>query len=405
MRFPWLFQPDVVCGPFAFLNEERFTACAPLLTEFMVSIRHMLDAIGKQRGRRLLLGVRVPDTPELNRAIGIDLPAWLQQVGPDYLVPSGFITTDFNIPVDRFKELTEAFDCPVYPCIFPSVNVASAARGIRCYQTELYTGAAANFYGSGADGVQVFNHFHPPLFASEEIRFNVEALCSLAPRRFSRAQDASQTDGFPVRRYHIASSAEPPTLPGFVKGVLAPIGGVLQTRYDRLPFQFRFGEELDDDRRLDLFRFKLFEMTPEDGRPQVWVNEAEVDFKLSWRYGPAGRDWSWDYGIRSGDLELLAGGLIEAANAQQVNELLKLPAKLRTAHAERQGWTVAGPEIFMLVEVARTKPLADALHGGLNHLWVRLGDRREHYTFEPAIGDLEIRTVTNEEGVGVKETA
>ena len=61
-------------------------------------VRKMLDDVGRERGRRLVLAVRVPSnygrtppTPETARQLGCDVPAWVQQGWVDFVAVSEFL--------------------------------------------------------------------------------------------------------------------------------------------------------------------------------------------------------------------------------------------------------------------------------------------------------------------------
>ena len=81
-------------------------ANTPLLTEFTRRLRRILDEAGCRRGRRLLLGTRVPQTLDECHSLGFDVKTWIQDELVDYICPSDFFFTDFNI-IKRFwsKEL------------------------------------------------------------------------------------------------------------------------------------------------------------------------------------------------------------------------------------------------------------------------------------------------------------
>ena len=49
----------------------------PIMTAFMRRIRAMLDEAGQRKGRRLLLGVRVLQSIEGCRKVGLDVPTWI----------------------------------------------------------------------------------------------------------------------------------------------------------------------------------------------------------------------------------------------------------------------------------------------------------------------------------------
>ena len=103
-----LFQPDYICGSYAYITADRFAKLAPIMTRWMCDIRTFMDELAAKTGKpRMCFGVRVPETPEIARNIGIDLPAWIHEAELDYIVPSGFHATHFNIPVQQFKAICE----------------------------------------------------------------------------------------------------------------------------------------------------------------------------------------------------------------------------------------------------------------------------------------------------------
>jgi len=129
---------------------------AHLLTDFTRKTRELLDAAAQRRGRsRLLLGVRVPQTLEECDYLGFDLASWIKEGLVDYVVPSDFMYTDFNIKVEEFVKLTEGTDCKVYPAVHP--GLCRDDRGRRATLAD-YRAAAQNFYAYGAAGLQTYNY-------------------------------------------------------------------------------------------------------------------------------------------------------------------------------------------------------------------------------------------------------
>ncbi|MCK5526105.1 MAG: hypothetical protein KAJ05_03100 [Candidatus Latescibacteria bacterium] len=129
---------------------------APILTEFVRRIRKMLDRVAQKKGKdRLLLGTRVAPTVAATEEMGIDLKAWLAEGLLDYLCPSDFYYTDFNMPVETFRELTQGTPCTLYPSVHP-MRSSEDTRPL----TEAHLRAAAhNYYAGGADGISMYNFF------------------------------------------------------------------------------------------------------------------------------------------------------------------------------------------------------------------------------------------------------
>ena len=113
-----------------------------ILTDFVAQVR------GLCRQHGVLLATRVPPCAEGCRLLGFDLAAWGQQGLIDFLVPCPFLTTDWRIPVDAFREAVG--DLPIYPGFDfgfgPQVHFPESLRGI-----------CANLHDAGGDGIYVFN--------------------------------------------------------------------------------------------------------------------------------------------------------------------------------------------------------------------------------------------------------
>ena len=125
------------------------------MTEFIRRVRKMLDSAGEKKGRRLLLGVRVPQTLEECHRLGYDVPTWIKEGLIDYVSPADFFFSDFNAKYEEFAELTRASDCYLYPTIQPLLCHRDDAHRLTLDQ---YRAVVQNFYGAGADGLSVHNY-------------------------------------------------------------------------------------------------------------------------------------------------------------------------------------------------------------------------------------------------------
>jgi len=137
----------------------RSTARAshPLMTRLVRRMRERLDAESRKRGRRLILGVRVPQTVAECRELGYDIATWVKEGLVDYIAPSDFFFTSFNARFEDFAALTRPSKCMLYPTVHPKT----------CWQDqdhfmslENYRAAVRNKYAAGADGISVFNYMY-----------------------------------------------------------------------------------------------------------------------------------------------------------------------------------------------------------------------------------------------------
>ena len=127
----------------------------PIMTRFLDRVRNKLDAVGTAKGRRLLLGVRVPQTLKECHALGYDIPTWVERELVDYVSPCDFFYTDFNASYEEFAALTRKSDCKLYPAVHP---VTCRGDNIGILGPRNYRAAARNMYAAGADGISQFNY-------------------------------------------------------------------------------------------------------------------------------------------------------------------------------------------------------------------------------------------------------
>ncbi len=151
MRFGYHFRPG-------FEREG-----APLLTDFMVKVRRLLDRAEQKRGHKIKLGARVPSRPQTAAGLGMDAVTWARKGLVDLLVPTPFwATIETDMPMELWKELLYGTNVtlaaglelqlleywnPPYPP-YPQ-NSLETARG-----------AAISLLDRGADRIYLFNYFH-----------------------------------------------------------------------------------------------------------------------------------------------------------------------------------------------------------------------------------------------------
>ena len=147
-------------------------------------------------------------------------------------------------------------------------------------------------------------------------------------------------------------------------------------------------------------------MSPDDAPPTVWINDTIVQFKLEWRQrnafgmavtGPGEEKSPMRGAVGWGsatDIEIVGGYPIEDADVPMIMELLSKPIWRRPEFTQtpKPDGTGIGRDIFMLVEVDPASIRRDALHKGLNRLWVTTGKRRADWSTDLFMGELEIVT-------------
>ena len=123
----------------------------PIMTGLIKRVREMLNS----RGRRLLLGVRVPQTLEECRNVGIDVPTWIADGLIDYVSPQDAMFSDFNVKYEEFSNLTKDSDCLLYPGVLPYCS--GLDRTGPPFTLENYRALVHTLCKEGADGICLYN--------------------------------------------------------------------------------------------------------------------------------------------------------------------------------------------------------------------------------------------------------
>ena len=130
--------------------------CA-LMSDLIRRIRAMTESVGMQRGRPLLLAVRVPDSCAYAKACGLDVEGWLAEGWVDLLIASGYFQLS---PWETSAALGHRYGAKVYPSLDESRVRDEKARVLRS-SPAAYRGRAAAALAAGMDGVYLFNSFNP----------------------------------------------------------------------------------------------------------------------------------------------------------------------------------------------------------------------------------------------------
>jgi hypothetical protein len=165
-----------------------------LMTDLVRRVRKMVDEVGQQRGRPLLIAARTPFTLADSLFVGLDLQKWLAEDLIDILISGGGAESKMTESFRKVVALGHKYDVPVYPCIdwgfwnhwafldqgagehrtYPSwvkTLYGGDPKDIekQCYivafnswegSAAAWRGAAMNVWNAGADGIYIFNGFH-----------------------------------------------------------------------------------------------------------------------------------------------------------------------------------------------------------------------------------------------------
>jgi hypothetical protein len=258
------------------------------MTELLHRIRALADEAGKQRGRPILIAVRVPDSVEYCRAIGLDLERWMADDLLDLLIVSGYFQlNDWDYSV----ALARKYGVKVYPSLDESRVADPAARKMR--STELaYRGRAANVWSAGADGVYLFNCFDPNSLCWRELG-DPKLLAKLDKDYFASVRGVVPANGGnlpfrPYQKYETLNPANPKVIaPGKKATARMRLGeDFTKTLPKTLNLRLRFADHPKADTILVSVNGHPLKLHPEgtewlEARPQSadlreGVNEIEV---------------------------------------------------------------------------------------------------------------------------------
>lgn len=132
------------------------------MTELVMRIRKMADEVGQSRGRPILIGMRLPDSVEYCRAIGLDLEHWLANDLLDIYVPGSYYQLN---EWDESVALGHKYGVKVYPSLDDMRSRDPESLAIRVTK-NVYRARAADAWRAGADGVYLFNY--PDLLSEDQ---------------------------------------------------------------------------------------------------------------------------------------------------------------------------------------------------------------------------------------------
>ena len=135
-----------------------FQTQVPIVEGFSArrSILTVRDQTAAERGRPILIAVRVPDSVEYASAIGLDMVRWMKEDLIDILVVGGYFHLN---PWETSVALGRRYGVPVYPSL-SEPRFRGPSQRVR-YSIECYRGRALDAWNAGVDGIYMFNYFNP----------------------------------------------------------------------------------------------------------------------------------------------------------------------------------------------------------------------------------------------------
>jgi len=98
-----------------FLSEPK-AENARFMTDYVRGIRQLLDETARRRQHEgMLLGVIVPWDVDFCIQEGLEIQEWIEQGLIDYVSPGEWYYADWNVPLNRWREMVHGTECKLYP--------------------------------------------------------------------------------------------------------------------------------------------------------------------------------------------------------------------------------------------------------------------------------------------------
>jgi hypothetical protein len=147
--------------PKFFPNDKTVEGTA-IMTAFVQRIRTMTDRIGRERGKKIRISVRIPETLEKCTRIGLDVAAWDAQRLVDMVNVSSCYMHTTELGIEGFRPVVK------HAKLYGEMNYVTTQNSkistfARRYTTpEIYRASALNLFSRGVDGLSLFNFDYLP---------------------------------------------------------------------------------------------------------------------------------------------------------------------------------------------------------------------------------------------------
>jgi hypothetical protein len=133
------------------------------MTALWRRVRALADRVGSERGRSLLIAIRIPDSLDYCLAMGLDVKQWLEEGLVDVVTGGGYFKLE---PWENLVALGRKYEVPVYAALVRRRIEENAPQPEGPTALEVWRGEAYMAWKAGVNGIYTFNRFKPrdPLF-------------------------------------------------------------------------------------------------------------------------------------------------------------------------------------------------------------------------------------------------
>jgi hypothetical protein len=124
-----------------------------MLTNMVSQIREMTEKVGMKKGKPILVSVRVPDSFEYCRGVGIALKEWMEKGLIDIIIGSGYFRLNYW---EHMVNAVRNYDVKFYAS-FDESRIRAEHPYLNRSNNAVFRARAAAAWQAGVDGLYIFN--------------------------------------------------------------------------------------------------------------------------------------------------------------------------------------------------------------------------------------------------------
>ena len=192
-----------------------------MMTDWIGQIRALTQRQARKRGRPYPMGLHIPGRLGLLKSIGLDVVTLCEEGIIDFISPSGFWCTTWDMPHDELRKLV-GNRVAIYGVIddgvnnLPTMNRAHNQTLPMRYTSasaELMRGNAAGKLAMGADGIEWFNFYSTDALRMPGLQADYRAMRDIDKLEYLRGQPKQYSFGIGGRNSNMIPYDLPAQLP------------------------------------------------------------------------------------------------------------------------------------------------------------------------------------------------
>ena len=194
LELDWWRQP-LCCEP------DATPQTVAMMSDWFRDIRALTARRAQATGRPYYFGMRIPGRLETLKSIGLDIAGLCRDGTLDFISPSGYWRTTWDMPHDRLREQV-GDRVAIYgviedganalPTLAPALNKTMEIRFTSSSREMLHANAAGKL-ALGADGIEWFNHFCTDQARLPGLISDYASLRQIHDREFLRGREKHYT--------------------------------------------------------------------------------------------------------------------------------------------------------------------------------------------------------------------